>query len=366
MRALDAKYDTLISELDKILDQIRLAENTSAYCNYLLHALNLIGRSTRRHLVFVIRHFDIVLRHLEPTLMADIRNLHRSRTWQPIFVIATNDSLPQLAAAVNNTDLYNFSEVVGPPRWINSLTVDDLKQFLNGPTHELDLDNQELEVIHRISGGWPSIALACAHDLRSGKWYQKVMPEQSILEHCLHTDNVHAACASLWADLSVNEQETLVEIVTGHIPDSPPTIRRIENKSIIYATPNITLRSTLFSRFIHTYHLHVAKHTKMATTLLIDDVHRTVTIDGRVLRAGPDLSRLEYKLLVYLSARPNEVCSVDDILDYVYDDEKGEIGGDARIRRLVARLRAKIEPDPRNPTYIQSVRGQGICLNLPH
>ena len=35
---------------------------------------------------------------------------------------------------------------------------------------------------------------------------------------------------------------------------------------------------------------------------------------------------------------------------------------DARIEKLVSRLRAKIEPDPTNPRYLTTLRGRGYKL----
>jgi DNA-binding response OmpR family regulator len=35
---------------------------------------------------------------------------------------------------------------------------------------------------------------------------------------------------------------------------------------------------------------------------------------------------------------------------------------DARIEKLVSRLRNKVEPDPRNPHFLVTVRGRGYRL----
>jgi DNA-binding response OmpR family regulator len=38
---------------------------------------------------------------------------------------------------------------------------------------------------------------------------------------------------------------------------------------------------------------------------------------------------------------------------------------DARIEKLISRLRLKLEPDPAQPLYISTVRGRGYKLNTP-
>jgi len=43
----------------------------------------------------------------------------------------------------------------------------------------------------------------------------------------------------------------------------------------------------------------------------------------------------------------------------VWGEEYIEEVDDARIAKLVSRLRHRIEPDPSNPRFIQTVRGRG-------
>ncbi|MDE0718364.1 MAG: helix-turn-helix domain-containing protein, partial [Rhodospirillaceae bacterium] len=43
--------------------------------------------------------------------------------------------------------------------------------------------------------------------------------------------------------------------------------------------------------------------------------------------------------------------------------DEGELEGSARaIDVLITRLRRKVEPDPRDPRYLQTVRGKGYAL----
>jgi len=71
------------------------------------------------------------------------------------------------------------------------------------------------------------------------------------------------------------------------------------------------------------------------------------------------LTPLESSLLECLMINAGQVLTVDTIIDHVW----GPSGGDKdMLRQLVHRLRSKIEADPANPAYIQTVAGLGYGL----
>jgi hypothetical protein len=79
---------------------------------------------------------------------------------------------------------------------------------------------------------------------------------------------------------------------------------------------------------------------------------------------GFDTSQLtekEFLLLQYLEAHPGEVCNKDDLIQAVWPEDLIYERGirDDSLAQLVRRLRVKIETDPSNPRYIQTVPGRG-------
>lgn len=101
---------------------------------------------------------------------------------------------------------------------------------------------------------------------------------------------------------------------------------------------------------------------------VIDDYLR-IHFDRRQVQAGDQpvhLTRLEFDLLKYLANRPGVPCARADLLDAVWeaDDAALELM-DSAVNTCVARLRAKIEPDPTNPRYIHSVHGIGYRFKAP-
>lgn len=84
----------------------------------------------------------------------------------------------------------------------------------------------------------------------------------------------------------------------------------------------------------------------------------------RELILGPEsepltLTPLENHLLECLMINAGQVVTFEIIIDYVW----GPAGADREmLRQLVRRLRAKIEPNPSEPIYIQTVPGVGYGL----
>jgi DNA-binding response OmpR family regulator len=71
------------------------------------------------------------------------------------------------------------------------------------------------------------------------------------------------------------------------------------------------------------------------------------------------LTALECRLLEYLMLNAGHVLSTQELIDHVW----GPDGGDRdMLRQVVRRLRQKIEPDPSNPKFVETVPGYGYGL----
>ncbi|MFJ3089831.1 response regulator [Streptomyces sp. NPDC086838] len=93
--------------------------------------------------------------------------------------------------------------------------------------------------------------------------------------------------------------------------------------------------------------------TESHGALTVDRTGLTVAKAGERLLLAPS----ELKLLLHLSASPEQVFSRQQLLEYVWEHS---YHGDARlVDACVRRLRQKIEDVPGTPRYIQTVRGFG-------
>jgi len=80
---------------------------------------------------------------------------------------------------------------------------------------------------------------------------------------------------------------------------------------------------------------------------------------------APDLTDLEYRLLLLLYGHLDKICDRYQIVESVWGEDYIDEVDDARIGKLVNRLRQKIEPDPSEPRYLMTVRGRGYRLVSP-
>ena len=87
--------------------------------------------------------------------------------------------------------------------------------------------------------------------------------------------------------------------------------------------------------------------------LEIDLLRREVVKEGTPV----SLTAKEFEVLAFLATHPGRIYSREQIMRSLYD---GDFFGEARAADVhIQHIRQKIEPDPKNPRYIQTVRGAG-------
>jgi two-component system KDP operon response regulator KdpE len=91
--------------------------------------------------------------------------------------------------------------------------------------------------------------------------------------------------------------------------------------------------------------------------LIIDPASQRVTVRGEVVNLTPT----EYRLLLCLAYNAGRVLTPDQILENVWGP--GYEDSAANVKLYIWYLRRKLEADPRQPDYIQTIRGTGYYLS---
>lgn len=94
-------------------------------------------------------------------------------------------------------------------------------------------------------------------------------------------------------------------------------------------------------------------------SMSLDPRGRTVMVDGQEV----GLTAKEFDLLWFLARHPRQVFSRAQLLDHVWGYEF--YGDESTVTVHVRRLREKVEPNPAEPVYIQTVWGVGYKFNTP-
>ncbi|HQH26668.1 MAG TPA: response regulator transcription factor [Oligoflexia bacterium] len=93
--------------------------------------------------------------------------------------------------------------------------------------------------------------------------------------------------------------------------------------------------------------------------LHLDTAARTVTLGGKPI----EFTAREFEIIALLAASPGRVFSRDQMVEAMYGEPMS--GYDAAITAHVNRIRSKLEPDPANPIYLQTVRAVGYRIVDP-
>lgn len=95
------------------------------------------------------------------------------------------------------------------------------------------------------------------------------------------------------------------------------------------------------------------EHIYRVNGLVIDDVKRSVFVEGKEVRLTP----IEYKILRLLVQERGRVLSIDQIYESIWHMKA--IGADNTIAVHIRHIREKIETNPGNPQYLKVVWGTG-------
>ncbi|MDF9407723.1 MAG: Transcriptional regulatory protein SrrA [Pelotomaculum sp. PtaB.Bin013] len=92
--------------------------------------------------------------------------------------------------------------------------------------------------------------------------------------------------------------------------------------------------------------------------LAINKISRRVYLNGQEIQ----LTTKEFDLLVFLAENPDRVFSKEQIFEKIWGfDNLGDI---ATVAVHIRRVREKIEKDPSNPDYIETIWGTGYRFNI--
>ena len=97
--------------------------------------------------------------------------------------------------------------------------------------------------------------------------------------------------------------------------------------------------------------------TMLLKDMVIDKVSRTVTVKNMPI----ELTGKEFDLLLFLASNKGRVFTKKQIYRQVWAEEYAF--DDSNIMSFISKLRKKIEPNPEQPFYIQTVRGVGYRFN---
>ncbi len=327
-------------------------------------ALTAVCESLPTQLVLLFDEFDEPFEQIEGRAFLNLRALKDKYRSRLCYVTATDRRLLSIR---RGRDVEEFIELFEPfTRFLGGLEADDVEQVIawlasqEGYTFD---DEDRAFVQHHADGHLGLLVATCralgevtGQPVRDAG--QDWLIHRQVREQLDRDLTVQSECRKLWDDLTESHQEALMAIVGAEESIDERALDSLRNKGLLRPGDDL-LFSPIFEGFVRRQRL---THRRRVEGVRIDVESGSVWVNGR---QTPTLTDLEYRLLLLLYGRLDKICDKYQIVEAVWGEEYIDQVDDARIDKLLSRLRAKIEPDPRQPQYLITVRGRGYKLVNP-
>ena len=326
-------------------------------------AMDALSRNLDRSIVFLFDEFDEPYARLDSRVLLNLRALSDKFGKRLSFVVATTAPLTTRSV---DSDVSEFVELfVGRQRMLGTLGDDETRALAAewASVEGVALEPHEIEFIAEQAGGHAGMIQAVTRVVLAlvirvpGSARGEAL---ALARQRLEDDQVaRAECSKLWSQLSDEERHALVDLVldasaTTAVVD-PALLAGLSEKGILVGQP-----PRVFGQHFAGFVRRQRRARQAAQSGVWVDVDAgEVTVDGR---HAPTLTDLEYRLLLLLWGRLDKLCDKYQIVESVWGQDYIDEVDDARIEKLVSRLRAKLEADPANPRYLLTVRGRGYKL----
>lgn len=356
-RALAEKLQT--DDARQLTDEMINAESATDFAFNFERGLVRALAALPRPLVLLLDDFDEAYQSLEPQVFLNLRAFKDRHGDALAYVTATNREFARLPMSREQGELV---ELCAPHiHFLSFMARDDTREFCRryAAQERVTFSDADLAFVCDNADGHPGLALAvcCALGNITGAPTRNAQQDRVIhqlVQPNLAADpNVRIECEKIWRDLDPEEQTALYDLERGD--ESSNARRGLIAKQIIRKNEaDWVIFSRLFADFARRQQLAQQPH---ARGVYVDA--GAAFIEGKRVE---ELTDLEYRLLTFLYGKMDRVCDKYSIVENVWGQQFIDEVDDARIEKLISRLRAKIEPDATKPRYLVSVRGRGYKL----
>ena len=350
---LRSAYETLVAPPSAFQISLSFSEGLTAVCQGLA-----------QNLVLLFDEFDEPFEQIDGRAFLNLRALKDKYRSGLSFVTATNRRLSNIR---RGRDVDEFIELFEPfTRFLGLLDQPDVGRIIDWVASQegYTFDHQDRAFLHHHADGHLGLLLAVCRALGevTGEPVrdagQDWLIHRQVRGQLDQELNVQAECRKLWDDLTETQQDALMAVLGTEEDVDSSALDSLRHKGMIRRGEDL-LFSPVFEGFVRRQRL---TRRRREEGVRLDVESGNVWVDGRLTQT---LTDLEYRLLLLLYGRLDQICDKYQIVEEVWGEEYIDQVDDARIDKLLSRLRAKIEPDSRNPRYLVTVRGRGYRLVSP-
>ncbi|MGC8780150.1 MAG: winged helix-turn-helix domain-containing protein [Anaerolineae bacterium] len=353
MQRVQAAYEVLIKPDSSFQIPLSFAQAMAA-----------IGDLLPEKVVFLFDEFDGPVGGIDGRVFLNLRALKDDHRQGLTYVTATNRRLEELGRDHNVAEFAElFARHVLYISWLDDA---EIAQFAAdfAAREDVTFSEQDLAFIRYWAGGHPGLLDGVCHLLGALTGRPVRDPTQDWIIHRRATElipldpNIQIECRHIWADLTVQEQEALIWLARGATEKEPDGLDAVTALRLVVGQgPERRIFAHAFADFVQRQ--QVARRPGPRPGLLVDAESGEVWVNGV---QAPMLTNLEHRLLLLLYGRLGKIVTKYEVVEAVWGEDYIDEVDDARIEKLISRLRQKIEPDAANPRYLLTVRGRGYKL----
>jgi hypothetical protein len=324
-------------------------------------------QSAPHKVIFLFDEFDEPFAKLDSRVFLNLRALRDRHSAKLAYVTATNQPLSVPEAAPHVAE---FCELFAPRTWfLAPLTRMDVERMVRGymEAYEAEFTQTDMDFILQWAGGHPPLVESVCVQLDAALDNLRQLPptehwelHQNVARQLSNDERIKEECAKLWDSCSPPEQAELIALC--RIPQQPTNPQVLANLTRRHLVLRVENHYQIFCRLLQEF---VRRKTvtlpKTPTRLWVNVESGDVLVDGKPVET---LTSLEYRLMLLLFYNVDKIVERYQLVTDVWGEEYLDEVEDARIEKLVSRLRQKIEPDPSNPHFLITVRGRGYRLQL--
>jgi hypothetical protein len=319
-------------------------------------------------LVFLFDEFDEPFHKIDGRVFLNLRALKDRFHEQLVYMTATGEPLTQLRQENHCSE---FCELFSLRTWhLAPLVRGDVDRLTRRyiESYDVRFNSEDIDFVYEWAGGHPrmvegicrvleEVVLQATPELTDPVQRWKLHAE---VARRLRTDPyLNQECQKIWEECSEAEKGELLALnIADHQPQTEVLSDLVRRHILLRAGNRYQVFCRLLAEFIQRQ--SIAKRPEGAH-LWVDINSGDVWVGGKTVDT---LTGLEYKLILFLFQNAEKIVDKYQIVSQVWGESYIDEVDDARIEKLISRLRQKIEIDPSNPRFLNTVRGRGYRFSI--
>ena len=342
---LQSAYEKVVGSTNAFLIPLGFNEGLVVLCEEL-----------GKRVVFMFDEFDEPYKQIDQRVFLNLRALKDRYGPQLCYVVATGQRLSDMR---QGSEISEFGELFAHQTlYLRTLSYADAQYAVTRfmLAEGASASERDIAFVWQETGGHPGLLEAVCHILTDLGGIQRPTDEHIARDRMDGDLTLRGECGKLWNGLTEKQQAAVSDFERGEgVPRRQVhTLHRIGILREVQGSEDIF--GAVFAR--HVRSLHLAQGAGVPGVRIDTDAGE-VWVDGRRTET---LTDLEYRVLRLFADHGGQLCNKYQIVEAVWGEDYIDRVDDARIEKLISRLRKKIEPDPNNPQYLVTVRGRGYKL----